>query len=96
MWAFATAHTVVYAIQEGRGFHDAAAVLGAEFDGVLVRDGWAPYRQFAQAAHVSGTSDPVLSGISNAHPRALWPPEVQTVLQEALAVRDRVIAGIPL
>jgi hypothetical protein len=26
-------------------------VLGAEFDGVLVRDGWAPYRQFGQAAH---------------------------------------------
>jgi transposase len=51
LWVFATARTVVYAIQDGRGFDEAAAVLGAEFDGVLVRDGWAPYRQFDQAAH---------------------------------------------
>jgi transposase len=51
LWVFATARTVVYAIQDGRGFDEAAAVLGAEFDGVLVRDGWAPYRQFDQAAY---------------------------------------------
>lgn len=51
LWAFATATTVVYAIQEGRGFDEAAAVLGADFTGVLVRDGWAPYRQFAHAGH---------------------------------------------
>ena len=51
LWAFATASTVVYAIQHGRGFAEAAAVLGADFGGVLVRDGWAPYRQFDQADH---------------------------------------------
>jgi hypothetical protein len=51
LWVFATARTVVYTNQDGRGFDQAAAVLGAEFDGVLVRDGWAPYRQFDQAAH---------------------------------------------
>ncbi len=39
LWAFATATTVVYAIQRGRGFAQAAAVLGADFGGVLVRDG---------------------------------------------------------
>jgi transposase len=51
LWVFATARTVVYAIQHGRGFDEAAAVLGVEFSGVLVRDGRAPYRQFDQAAH---------------------------------------------
>jgi transposase len=51
LWVFATAHTVVYAIHDGRGFDEAAAVLGADFDSVLVRDGWAPYRQSDQAAH---------------------------------------------
>jgi len=45
LWAFAAARPAVYAIQAGRGFAEAAAVLGADFDGVLVRDGWAPYRQ---------------------------------------------------
>ena len=36
----------MYRIQPGRGFDEAAAVLGADFAGVLVRDGWAPYRRF--------------------------------------------------
>jgi hypothetical protein len=42
LWAFATATTVVYAIQAGREFDEAAAVLGRDLAGVLVRDGWAP------------------------------------------------------
>ena len=42
LWAFATPETTVYRIQSGRGFPQAAAVLGANYDGVLVRDGWAP------------------------------------------------------
>jgi transposase len=36
LWVFATARTVVYAIQDGRGFDEAAAVLGADFDGEMV------------------------------------------------------------
>jgi hypothetical protein len=32
--AFATSETTVYRIQAGRGFAEAAAVLGADFDGV--------------------------------------------------------------
>ena len=46
LWAFATPETTVYAIQPGRGFPQAAAVLGAAYAGVLVRDGWAPYRHW--------------------------------------------------
>ncbi len=52
LWVFATAPTVVYAIQHGRALKkEAAAVLGGEFDGVLVCDGWALYSRFDQAAH---------------------------------------------
>jgi transposase len=51
LWVFTTPDTTVYRIQPGRGFAEAAAVLGADFAGVLVRDGWAPYRQFTDAAH---------------------------------------------
>lgn len=43
--------TTVYAIQPGRGFREAASVLGNDFEGILVRDGWAPYRRFDQAIH---------------------------------------------
>lgn len=95
LWVFATAHTVVYAIEEGRGFDEAAAVLGAEFPGVLVRDGWAPYRQFDQAGHQTCLAHLIrrCREIAEAHPRTTWPRHVQAVLQDALDVRDRVVAG---
>lgn len=51
LWVFTTPDTTVYAILPGRGFQEAAAVLGADFAGILVREGWAPYRQFTEALH---------------------------------------------
>ena len=53
LWTFATPEVTVYAILDGRGFQEAAGVLGAEYSGVLIRDGWAPYRRFEEAAHES-------------------------------------------
>jgi transposase len=95
LWAFATATTVVYAIQSGRGFREAAAVLGADFCGVLVRDGWAPYRQFQHANHQTCVAHLLrrCREIAEAHPRAVWPQQVHAALQEALAVRDRYRIG---
>ena len=43
LWTAVSPTTTVYAICAGRGFGDAQAVLGADFDGVLVRGatgGW--------------------------------------------------------
>ena len=48
LWAAVTPTTTVYAICPGRGFDDAQAVLGADFDGVLVRDGWVVYRRYTR------------------------------------------------
>lgn len=95
LWACATATTVVYAIQTGRGFAEAAAILGADFNGVLVRDGWAPYRQFAQAGHQTCLAHLIrrCREIAEAHPRAHWPRQVKAVLQDALRVRDRLADG---
>jgi hypothetical protein len=91
LWAYATPSTVVYAIQPGRGFPQAAAVLGRTFDGVLVRDGWAPYRQFDQALHQTHVAHLLRRSrdLATDHPRATWPRRVQGVLQQSLAVRDR-------
>jgi transposase len=91
LWAYATPSTVVYAIQPGHGFPQAAAVLGRTFDGVLVRDGWAPYRQFDQALHQTHVAHLLRRSrdLATDHPRATWPRRVQGVLQQSLAVRDR-------
>ena len=44
MWAFSSSQVTVYTIQPGRGFEQAATVLGVGFEGFLVRDGWIVYR----------------------------------------------------
>jgi transposase len=51
LWAFVTPETTVYAIQPGRGLAQAAAIIGEDYSGVLVRDGWQSYRQFTHALH---------------------------------------------
>jgi transposase len=51
LWVIVTRHVTVYRIMQGRGFDEARTLLGADFDGILVRDGWAPYRQFERAVH---------------------------------------------
>lgn len=95
LWAFATPHTTVYRIRPGRGFDDAATVLGADFAGVLVRDGWAPYRRFAHAAHQTCLAHLLRRArlLRLDHPRSPFAARVQRCLQQALALRDRYAAG---
>jgi transposase len=93
--AYVTPDTTVYAILPGRGFEEAACVLGPSFAGVLVRDGWAPYRRFSEAAHQSCIGHLLRRAreLRQDHPRALLPGQVQEVLQDTLAARDRHAAG---
>ena len=91
LWAFATPETTVYRICPGRGFDEAAEVLGADFDGVLVRDGWAPYRRFTAALHQTCLAHLLRRArtLSADHPHSPWAARVQAVLTDALALRDR-------
>ncbi len=83
----------VYAIQPGRGFEQAAAVLGEGFDGFLVRDGWGVYRQFGKALHQTCLAHLLrrcremipVAGTNGAQ----FPRAVQTLLQSSLDLRDR-------
>lgn len=93
MWVFSTSQVTVYAIQPGRGFEQAAAILGADFAGFLVRDGWAVYRRFAHALHQSCLAHLLrrcremilLAGKQEAE----FPRTIQALLQQALQLRDR-------
>ena len=96
LWAFATPETTVYAIQPGRGFGAAAAILGADYAGVLVRDGWAPYRRFTDAAHQTCLAHLLRRArdLARDHPRAPFAARVTITLQQALGIRARRVAGV--
>jgi transposase len=95
LWAFATPDTTVYAIEDGRGFAQAARMLGADYPGVLQRDGWAPYRQFRHAAHQTCLAHLLrrCRTLMLDHPYHPFAPRVQALLQASLATRDRQRAG---
>ncbi len=95
LWAAVTPTTTVYAICAGRGFEDAQAVLGADFDGVLVRDGWVVYRRYTNGEHQTCLQHlgRRCEHLQDVHPHNPWAGQVHDVLQAGLALRDRRDAG---
>ena len=97
LFAAATAEATVFGIAPGRGHADAATLLGADFDGFLVRDGAAIYRAFATPyqqtcnAHLINRCTPLIERGSAA--AAAFPQQVKALLQRGLALRDRAAAG---
>ena len=83
--------TTVYAICPGRGFDDALTVLKADFNGVLIRDGWAPYRCFDDALHQTCVAHLLrrCKHLRDDHPDSAWAVQLEAVLQAGLALRDR-------
>lgn len=95
LWGAVTPTTTVYRMAPGRGFDDAVALLGADFAGVLVRDGWAPYRRFTQATHQSCVAHLLRRCrlLRLDHPRCPLPRQIEALLLRALALRDRAATG---
>lgn len=97
LWVATNGNETVYAIQPGRGFAEAAGLLGEDFAGVLGVDGWAPYRCFENAtlqtclAHLLHRCHEMLRTATAGAVR--FPREVQQILQAALALRDRHQTG---
>jgi transposase len=97
LWVFVSADVTVYAILPGRGFEQAATILTAEFDGVLERDGWAPYRRFTEAehqtclAHLLRRSHHLLEQAERGQAR--FPHAVRRILTAALDLRERATDG---
>jgi transposase len=98
LWAFVGDQLTVYRVASGRGYDDAARVLGEDYDGVLERDGWAPYRRFVLARHQSCLAHLLRRCrelVADAdRGQARTPHAVRRILQRALALRDAHLAGI--
>lgn len=95
LWAFVTPATTVYAIQPGRGLAQAAVVIGHDYPGVLVRDGWQSYRQFTHALHQTCLAHLLrrCRVLLLDYPDQPFVTAVKAILQAALATRDAHRAG---
>jgi transposase len=92
LWVAATPTATAYWVADGRGFDQACEVIAPEFAGVMVRDGWAPYRRFDNAthqtclAHLLRRCDELIADLP------AWgrdtPRKVREILTEALIARD--------
>jgi transposase len=97
LWVFVSSTITLYTIEKGRGFREAAKVLGEGFKGILARDGWAPYRRFTEAlhqtcfAHLLRRCGKILKTAKRGAARV--PHAVRRILQGALDLRDRRDAG---
>lgn len=87
-----SAQVTVYAILPGRGYEQAVAILGAEYDGFLIHDGWAPYYRFRLAFHQSCLAHLLKRCREMAQlaaPAALvFPRAVEDLLETSLELRD--------
>jgi len=97
LWTVATPQATVYAIERGRGYQEAARLLGADFSGVIGADGWAAYRRFKDADHQTCLAHLLrrcreMIDVSWGRGRT-FPARVRDVLRQGLAVRDRLLAG---
>jgi transposase len=92
LWVAATRNATAYWVADGRGFDQACEVISPEFAGVMVRDGWAPYRRFDNATHQSCLAHLLRRCDELIADLPVWaqdtPRKVREILTEALIARD--------
>ncbi len=97
LWVVVNEQVTICDILPGRGFEQAASLLGADYEGWLNHDGWAVYYKFLRAGHQSCISHllrrcrDLLEVCSPA--AAHFPLAVKTILEKGLALRDRYNRG---
>jgi len=92
-----SAAVTVYAILPGRGYEQSVVILGADYDGFLIHDGWAPYYRFGFSFHQSCLSHLLrrcgeMARVASAA-AAAFPLAVKGLLQTSLELRDRYQRG---
>src|SRR2546428_13248029 len=92
-----SAQVTVYAILPGRGYEQSVVILGADYDGFLVHDGWKPYYRFAAAFHQSclGHLLARCQKMAQIGPAAaaVFPLAVEALLQGSLQLPERSLCG---
>ena len=86
-----------YLIDPSRSAAPLEDLIGRDYDGMLIHDGWSSYDRFTAAWHQQCLAHPLRRAhdlLATASRGAVrFPRQVITLLQEALTVRDRFAAG---
>ena len=97
LWVVVSPEVTVYDILPGRGFAEAASILGEDYNGALHHDGWRPYYRFLKALHQSCLSHLIHRChdiIQIASPTARrFPQAILQLFRKALVLRDRFRDG---
>jgi hypothetical protein len=89
LWAVVPEQVIFCEILPGRGFAQASAILGAEYAGWLIHDGWKIYYKFRQAAHWIRRCRDLAAAATPA--AAVFPLAVKQILGQGRALRDRYL-----
>jgi transposase len=93
MHAVVTPLATVYHVARGRGYEVAEQLIGANYCGTMIHDGWAPYDRFVLASHqqcldhLLRRSKALLEVATRG--AVHFPRQVGQLLADALALRDR-------
>ena len=92
LWIATTPQVTVYDVADGRGFDQASGLVAADYSGVLVRDGWAPYRRYTNATHQTCLAHLLRRCHHLTTDLPVWarhtPRQVADILHTALDARD--------
>jgi transposase len=93
LWVVVSEQVTFCDILPGRGFEQAASLLGTDYDGWLTHDGWAVYYKFLRAGHQSCISHLVrrcrdMAAVCSPV-AARFPLQVKAILGKGLALGDR-------
>ena len=89
----ATQDAVAYVIARPRGFEASALLIGEDYAGTLIHDGWASYDRFWRAlhqtcvAHLLRRCHELLEHATRG--AVIFPRKVKAILQESLETRDQ-------
>ena len=98
LWVFVVPTATLCVIRPSRGHDVPEAVLGADYDGRMIHDGWSPYDFFQKAlhqqclAHLLRRAEGLLEHATRGAVR--FPRKVAAFLGKALALRDRRDEGV--
>lgn len=97
MWVLVAPTATLFVIRPSRGFDVPEGILGADWSGKMIHDGWSPYDRFEQALHQQclGHMDRRGKNLLKVAVRGSvrFPRAVRQLLGDAFGLRDRRDAG---